>query len=45
MESTKVLIEIDPELWKSAKIEAIKASITVSKWVTLAIKNELNHKD
>ncbi len=40
-----VLIAIDSELWKEAKIEAIRKSVTVSEWVSEAIKEKLSQKD
>jgi predicted HicB family RNase H-like nuclease len=35
-------IKIDPELWKQAKIEAIKRDSDLSELVELALKKELN---
>ncbi|MCV0398365.1 MAG: hypothetical protein K5785_00055 [Nitrosarchaeum sp.] len=34
-------IKIDEELWKQAKIEAIKRGITAAEFLNNAIKNEL----
>lgn len=35
------LMEVDPELWKLAKIQAVKESIHLKDFVARAIKNEL----
>ncbi|MEM3576842.1 MAG: hypothetical protein QXX51_00085 [Candidatus Bathyarchaeia archaeon] len=43
-EKTSTSIKIDPELWKEAKIEAIKRDIEVSELVELALKKELGLK-
>ncbi len=34
-------IKIDPELWKMAKIEAIKRNMEVSEFLEMTIKKEL----
>lgn len=37
-------IRIDPELWKEAKIEAIRRDMEVSEFVCVALKKELGIK-
>lgn len=34
--------DIDPELWKLAKIEALKVDKTISQWLNEAIREKLN---
>ena len=34
-------IKIDPELWKEAKIHAIRRGVSVSELVELALRNEM----
>ena len=34
-------IHVEPELWKKAKIEAIKRDITLTKLVTIALSKEM----
>ena len=34
-------IKIDDELWKKAKIEAIKRGITTAEFLNIALQNEL----
>jgi len=43
-EKTSTSIKIDPELWKEAKIEAIRRDMEVSELVALALKKEISHK-
>lgn len=37
-------VKIDPELWKEAKIEAIRRGIQVSELVELALRKEIGLK-
>jgi len=41
MERDKTSIKVEPQLWKQAKIEAIKRGIHVAEFVELAIRREL----
>ncbi len=41
-EAKDINIELDSELWKEAKVQAIKESITVKEWVALAIKEKID---
>jgi post-segregation antitoxin (ccd killing protein) len=38
---TSTSIKIDPELWKEAKIEAIRRDMEVSELVELSLKKEI----
>ena len=40
-EKTSTSIKIDPDLWKEAKIEAIRRDMEVSELVELALRKEL----
>lgn len=41
---TATSINIDEELWKEAKIEAVKRGITVTELLEKALRNELKTK-
>jgi predicted HicB family RNase H-like nuclease len=41
-EKKKTSIKIDPELWKEAKIEAIRRGTDVSKLIEEALKKDIN---
>lgn len=43
-EKTSTSIKIDPELWKEAKIEAIRRDMELSELVELALKKEIGFK-
>jgi predicted HicB family RNase H-like nuclease len=35
-------IQVDPELWKQAKVEAAKEGITLQEWLDKAIREKLD---
>ncbi len=45
MEETKpVLVTINPELWKEAKIQAIRENLDLREWVAKTIRDALNNQ-
>lgn len=37
-------IRIDPDVWYQAKVEAVKARMTLGDWLTQAVKEKIKRK-
>lgn len=42
-ETKSIYMEVDPELWTEAKIQAVKENIPLKEWVSQAIREKLAH--